>query len=1122
VTTAGLDQAVQKLRAVRNLDSLTAYLRDELDWPMPTWDIEDLTFEYTAEEAGLDPKTAVKVNSIRRLRPISPDQPWGIFFIDFVPGDLPITVLRRILRTVVVKKRAAGSADGQTWRLGDLLFISVMGEDEHRDLNLSHFSEDALTGRATLRVVEWDEADTHFHMLRTRRELKQLAWRGADESLDAWRERWSGAFALKRGEVADTSKKLASQMARLAKLIRRKVNEAIAVESEKGPLRRLHTAFREVLIHDLDADGFADMYAQTLTYGLFAARCSRPEWLIAENARDMVPASNPFLRDLLAQFTDISGLTASLDFDELGIDALVQMLREANIAAVVEDFGRSKPGEDPVIHFYEDFLLEYNRKQKVQRGIFYTPRPVVSFIVRSVHELLQSEFGLEDGLASTATWGDMAAKFPELKLPEGTAAETPFVQVLDPAVGTGTFLVEIIDVIYRVMTEKWRKEGRRPFEVLGLWNDYVPTHLLPRLYGFELMMAPYAICHMKLALKLTETGYNFLASERLRVYLTNTLEPPQDFSGQFDIMAPALAHEARAVKQVKRHTPFTVIVGNPPYSKISANLSPNAVSLIDPFRFVDGQRIAERGALALEMALQDDYVKFFGFMLRNLGRTQIGVGSFISNFRFLDSGYLRGMRAGLLKLSSRVSLLNLGGHLANQHPGVADENVFDIEQGVAILIATIGGPPAKVAVSYERLFGLRADKYEALLGQTTPVTIGVNPTSPQYRLMPFDRMDEYYNWLSLESIFPVNSGAIITSRDGLAINFDREELLQNVQRFAMSGPGDTSVMRSLGFSAKPSWNIESCKRSIRSQADRSEPIKRVLYRPFDLRFIYYHPPLLDTPSRPVSASLFALGGPALLTPKVKTTREFSHVFVSRVPAEKKAASHDRATQMFPLEILEAPGGIAGGTRRWNLSEEFIGRLASALGHAGGNCTTAFHFIYGVLHSHSYRARYESALQEAFPRIPITTDAELYLQIASFGADLVALHLLEDTYPGASWVGASPPNSLGAGLTRLNEKSALEVEPKFPKLIDGRVWISRHAWLIEGIPEEVWKFDIGGYQPAQKWLKDRRGRTLTTENIEHYKRIVTAISETIRIMGEIDEVIEAHGGWPLAGSVPAEA
>ena len=270
------DPAVGRLRQVRDLASLITYLHEELDWPVGEIDIEDLTYDYTPAEVGLEVEAAEKVRSIKRLRPLTNDAPWGIFFIDFVPGELPVTVLRRILRALVIRRRASGRPDRQAWQTGDLLFVSVLGAEGDRDVSLAHFSEDAVTGRAALRVVEWDQADTSLHILRVNRELKELRWREPGETLDQWRSRWSAAFELRPREVAKTAKALASQMAQLAKFIRQRVNDAYAAEAENGTLHKLHTAFREVLIHDLAPDGFADMYAQTITYGLFAARRSRP------------------------------------------------------------------------------------------------------------------------------------------------------------------------------------------------------------------------------------------------------------------------------------------------------------------------------------------------------------------------------------------------------------------------------------------------------------------------------------------------------------------------------------------------------------------------------------------------------------------------------------------------------------------------------------------------------------------------------------------------------------------------------------------------------------------------------------------------------------------------------
>ena len=253
-----------------------------------------------------------------------------------------------------------------------------------------------------------------------------------------------------------------------------------------------------------------------------------------------------------------------------GVSEVVELLDRANMAAVVRDFGDRNPQEDPVIHFYEHFLAAYDKKQKLSRGVFYTPRPVVSYIVRSVDELLRTEFGLADGLADTTTWGDMAKRREDLEIPAGTPSEQVFVQILDPATGTGTFLVEVIDLIHRTMVDKWKAQVHGERKIQALWNDYVPKHLLPRLHGYELLMAPYAIAHLKIGLKLYETGYRFESDERARVYLTNALEPPGDGQLTLDFL-PALAHEAEAVNEIKRKQRLTVVIGNPPYAGHSRN-----------------------------------------------------------------------------------------------------------------------------------------------------------------------------------------------------------------------------------------------------------------------------------------------------------------------------------------------------------------------------------------------------------------------------------------------------------------------------------------------------------------------------------------------------------------------
>ena len=259
------------------------------------------------------------------------------------------------------------------------------------------------------------------------------------------------------------------------------------------------------------------VYTQTIAYGLLSARIADPHKKTVDDFAGHM-RTNPFLRELMETFLKVGGRRGKaggpgIDFDELGVNEVVELLDDANMEAVVRDFGDKNPLEDPVIHFYELFLKEYDAKKRMQRGVFYTPRPVVSYILRSVDELLRTEFGLEDGLADTSTWGEMAKRHSGLNVPAGISPDQPFVQILDPATGTGTFLVEVIDIIHKVMVTKWTVQGQGEKKIVSLWNEYVPKNLLPRLHAYELLMAPYAIAHLKVGLKLYETGYSFGSEE---------------------------------------------------------------------------------------------------------------------------------------------------------------------------------------------------------------------------------------------------------------------------------------------------------------------------------------------------------------------------------------------------------------------------------------------------------------------------------------------------------------------------------------------------------------------------------------------------------------------------------
>lgn len=1139
MTATGLD----RIKSIKSFSSLVKYLCDELKWPLDAEDLEDLTFEYEPEELGLDPKAAVKVREIKQLRPFTIDQPWGIFYISFEPKRLPVVVLRRILRALVIKKRAsANKAQRAAWNLHDLLFISAYGESDDRTITFAHFSEDSESNLPTLRVIGWDDQDTPLHLAHCVKELGKLRFDEAQDT-ETWREQWSSAFTLRHREVITTSRELAVRLADLARRIRKRANAVLAVESDAGPLRKLHKAFQETLIHDLSEDDFADMYAQTIAYGLFSARCSRPAGLIAENIVDMVPVTNPFLQELLSTFLTLGGRKANIDFDELGISEVVDMLREANMPAVLRDFGDRDPFEDPVIHFYELFLKEYDAKKRIQRGVFYTPRPVVSFIVRSVDELLRTEFGLEYGLADITTWAEMAERHKGLDIPEGTLPDQAFVQILDPATGTGTFLVEVIDLIHKKMTEKWKAEGHGAKKIEQLWNDYAPKHLLPRLHGYELMMAPYAIAHMKIGLKLFETGYRFDSDERARVYLTNALEPATEGEIQEDLFEamPALAHEAEAVNAIKEDQRFTVVIGNPPYSKISVNMGEWASNLsksgsIDGVRLqsyyeVDGKPLKEK-----KLWLQDDYVKFIRFSQYIIGKAGRGVMGYVSNHGFLGAPTFNGMRQSLTKTFQQLRVVNLHGDTkVGERPpaGVKDVNVFNIQQGVTVSLLTKKEDftGTKGEVVYSDVWGDRESKYSLLASQTVadlPFE-ALFPQSPLYLFVPSDQSldDEFEHWPLLPELFPVSTSGIVTARDAFVIDFDANSILERIADFRDLSILDSEI-RERYFSGKGSskypdgdtrgWKLPAARKKVEANRNWKKRITKCYYRPFDIRPIYYCSSMVDWPRPEIMGYMSIEGNIALLATR-QTTTNYSHVVCTRVMTEMKACSHDRNTEFFPLWVREKNelwekdqrqkpqlniSYLASNlVKSWfrdkarHLSEEKLGY-------------SFLEYVYAVLHSPTYRMRYENLLQRSYPRVPMTSERRLAIRLVSLGSELISLHLME-----------SP--KLDDHVTTVVGSGELRVEKV--SYSNETVWLDKaKTYGFQGIPEEVWNFHIGGYQVCEKWLKDRQAkggknprpaRVLTDEDIDHYQKIVVALNETIRLMGEIDEVIDEHEGWPDA-------
>ena len=878
-------------------------------------------------------------------------------------------------------------------------------------------------------------------------------------------------------------------------------------------------------------DEFADSYAQTLTYGLLSARwiskddlAAKGERFTLDNATGLLERTSPFFKELFTQVISKSH-DASRDWLLQDITDLLDRIDiEAVFAGVQDDV---LLGHDPVMHFYEPFLEAYDAAIKRQRGVFYTPHPVVSYIVRSVHELLQKEFGLEEGLADITTWGEMIKMHPSMKLPPFTdklgekltvPTDEPFVLILDPATGTATFLVEVIDVIYRTLVAKWKKQGLMEAKINAAWNEYVPKHLLPRLYGYELMMAPYAIAHLKIGLKLAETGYQFSSKERARVYLTNALEPAHDFSGRLSFDAPALAHETAAVNEIKRHKRFTVVIGNPPYSGISSNMSEYALRIVDAYKFVDGAALNEK-----KLWLQDDYVKFIRTAQTTIEKSQNGIFGMITNNGYLNNPTFRGMRQSLMETFQYLSLLDLHGNTSKKEEasdGTEDKNVFDIKQGVSICLGIHHGRNS--SIQQADLWGDKELKYLWLSEKSLSTTpfIKLVPTSPDYTFAIQDAVtkEEYSAWISVWDAFGTYGTGIVTGRDALTTNVDKSILLENLNRFASLSEEDARHEFGLGPDARD-WKVPTAQKDLRQNPPSLESLVQIQYRPFDIRWTHYTGSPRGINASPCrSTMVHMLGGKniGLITARSNASSANDHFFATRHITEAKCGESSRQCALFPLRLSPNESNLKGEDFNFeekpgsNFSQTFIKKLNKACAKIS-SCLTPediFHYIYAVFHSPGYRSRYAEFLKIDFPRLPLTGNLELFRAMARLGGELTALHLLESpklNLPIAKFFGKSRE------VTKIG-------------WTDDTVWLNAGGKKAANTPgtsgfkrvsQAVWNFHIGGYQVCEKWLKDRKGRTLTDEDIAHYQKIVVALSETIRLMAEIDEVIGKHGGWPGA-------
>lgn len=883
-------------------------------------------------------------------------------------------------------------------------------------------------------------------------------------------------FTNQKVQTITSTSILAKMMAGKAQLMASILEKALLSDEENeidSTLRDQLISFRNILIADLKVNEFADIYAQTVSYGLFAARLHDKslDSFSRYEAADLIPKSNPFLRNL---FGYIAGPNLD-DRIKWLVDALVDIFRATDISLLLNDFMSKEGASDPIIHFYENFLQEYDAKIRKNRGVWYTPEPLVSFIVRSIDDVLVDDFKLIDGLSDTSKTEIILNTQNEDKRTKTRykqiKKEVHKVQVLDPATGTGTFLAEIIKHIYK------KFDGQE-----GAWSDYVEEHLVPRLNGFEILMAPYAMAHLKLDLMLKTMGYEPNRQDRFKIFLTNALEEHHPDTGT--LFSSWLAKEANEANFVKRDNPVMIVTGNPPYKKHSVNKGPWISKLMESYKKEStGEKLKERNS----KWLNDDYVKFIRYGQFLIEKNGYGILAYVSNNGFLDNPTFRGMRYSLLNNFDKIYILDLHGNSNKKEKspdGKKDENVFNIKQGVSIGIF-VRSPKFRKGklgeVFKEDIFGLKSDKYNYLnnnsISKIALKKIAYQEPHYFFTEKNFTGKSKYDKGFSLGECFLDFSTGYYTSCDDVVIAPTVSQLKNQVEE------------------AHPSREFDN------------ELVYDTAYRPFDNRKLYYDEELITRSRSKFVKKIDSEDNLILITGKGTKSKSVSHFFVSKFISELKCGEYSMGSYMFPLFMKNK----STGKRRINVSEDVICKFSEAIDLPYSEKETAgnqkefngfdlFHYIYAYLYSNKYRAKYEEFLKIDFPTIPYPKDKRAFFSICALGSELVSIHMLKNKKCNniSTKFSVSGDNkvlrTIGQSDFEINKKSAT-----------GKVWINDKQYF-ENVSVDAWEFFVGGYQPAQKWLKDRKGKKLSYDDIKHYQSIIASLEATIDIMEKVDHLI----------------
>ncbi len=1015
-----------RLQDVRDLETLLKYCSDKLNWPIEKdWfeDIDDLVYDFSASDLGIKEEEFAHIRSLKQLRPLVDSQPWGIFAVEFSGKHLEISVLRRIIRNLVPSKK---NIEFKTWNYDKLLFLCFWGDPEFRTIGFVAFDDSGKTLPVLKTLYCSPQLEDRIHLENFETKISVLAWPDINDGAN-WISNWNRFFAPAHRQVISDTMALTEVLANTALSISNALYNSFSIETEDGFAHQLYHRFNNALRIELLQQDFIDMYAQTIVYGLFSARCMHPEVtpFSLENAVNNIPETNPLLKELLIEYASPDG---SMRYDEFDIFDLVDALNRTDIECILMNFNRQTGygREDPIVYFYEKFLDLYEHEEKKRRGVYYTPTPAVNFIVRSISYFLKKQFNCKEGFLDKC------------------------VSILDPATGTGTFLRSIILDSFSEYKKIHGSHG---------WNEFVSNNLLTRLYGFEFMMAPYAVAHMKLAMTLKDTGYLFERNRRLQVYLANSLESGDQLASFGDLTDPLMKELNYA--SLVRNSRINVILGNPPYRGDSINKGDWIMNLMEDYKKEPGRDIhlQERNP----KVLNNDYVKFIRFAQEIISSEENAIIAYVIPHSFTDNLTFRGMRWKILHLFDYIYIFDLHGNVMSREGTGStkrDENIFDIQQGICIcfFIKTDNTIEKNASVFYSDLFGSREQKYHFLSTKQFKELIWtkVMPREPYYFFKPknLDESTSYDSGIQLSSLFPHYLGGIKTHNDNALVS---------------------DVPFNTGFD------------------------QLYDYRPFDVKHINYDLSKVKRPRTEIMQNFVGHNNLGLVIDRQVVTDNWSHIQIVKHMIDNRLHYSNKGIPVLcPMFLYESvdkkhPNLNVNELRKFmtNLTESFSPTFTSDDDKI--DIMDLFDYCYGILYSSSYRTRYKELLSIDFPKVPIPKDSAMFRSVAELGAHLRKLHLLEI------------PIENNLGIELLGDGDNLVSGYHFA---NGKVYLNRTQYF-SNVREDIWDFCFAGYHGLQKWLKDRRNHILSSADVEHIINVFNVFDQTETDMASLDTILEEY-------------